>query len=513
MASRSSLLGTLVIQALLTYFATISFQTVGERAVVALRSELFGRILSLPMRFFGERRVGELSSRLSADLTQIQELFTFSVPQAIRQTMLFASGLVAITLTSLHLSLVMAASLPPVILVSIWYGRRVRKAAREAQDCLAATATIVEETLQNIGSVKAYTSEAYEERRYGGSLERFLAVVVPAARTRAALIAFIIVGIFGSIILVLWYGSRLMRAGDLSHGELTRFTLFTMLIGGSVASAADLFSTVNRTAGASQRVRELLREVPEPLSPERAGSLRLAGDVQFQQVSFAYPSRPELPVLDRLTLHAAPGERIALVGPSGAGKSTIVSLLLRFYEPLSGRILLDGRPGGGAGALGLAGKHGDRAAGGDALRREHPGEYRLRASGRERGGDSPRRAPGELRGIHRAFPGGVRDRGGRARRAAFRRAAAAHRDRPRAAEGSRHPHPGRSDLLARLGERAPDPGGARHAAGRAHRLHHRAPAFDHPPGGPHLRHRARAGDRERHARRAGGAARAGRTGG
>ena len=213
-----TLAGTLLVQAVLTYFTSITFQTIGEKAVAALRQQVFGRILELPMAFFGERRVGELSSRLSNDLAQIQELFTFSVPQAIRQSMLMLTGLVAITITSWKLSLVMASSLPPVILVSIWYGRKVRRAAREAQDSLAATATIVEETLQNIGSVKAYTNEAFEAERYGGSLERFLAIVSRRARARAALISFIIVGIFGSIILVLWYGSRLMRAGDDARG-------------------------------------------------------------------------------------------------------------------------------------------------------------------------------------------------------------------------------------------------------------------------------------------------------
>ena len=205
--------GTLLVQAVLTYFTSITFQTIGEKAVAALRQQVFGRILALPMAFFGQRRVGELSSRLSNDLAQIQELFTFSVPQAIRQSMLMLTGLVAITVTSWKLSLVMASSLPPVILVSIWYGRKVRRAAREAQDSLAATATIVEETLQNIGSVKAYTNEAFEAERYGSSLAHFLAIVPGAARARAALISFIIVGIFGSIILVLWYGSRLMLSG------------------------------------------------------------------------------------------------------------------------------------------------------------------------------------------------------------------------------------------------------------------------------------------------------------
>jgi ATP-binding cassette subfamily B protein len=339
-----ALAGTLFIQAALTFFSSFSFNTVGERAVVDLRTKLFSRLVMFPMRFFGERRVGELSSRLSNDLAQIQDLFAFTTPQAIRQIILFGGGSVAITITSWRLSLVMVCSLPPVILTALWVGRKVRRTSREAQDRLAEAATIVEESLQNIGSVKAYSNEEFEGRRYSSMLGRYLGVVLPAAKYRASLVAIIIAGIFGSITLVLWYGARLMQVGELSHGELTRFTLFTVLIGGSVASAADIFTTVNRTAGASQRVRELFHEETEEVALPSGKLPRLAGDVRFEEVRFAYPSRPELPVLAGFSLHASPGEKIALVGPSGAGKTTIASLLLRFYEPLQGRLVIDGKP-------------------------------------------------------------------------------------------------------------------------------------------------------------------------
>jgi ATP-binding cassette subfamily B protein len=338
------LLGTLLVQAILTFFSSSIFNTVGERAVVDLRGRFFRHLVQLPMSFFGEKRVGELSSRLSNDLTLIQDLFTFVIPQALRQSMLFAGGLVAITVTSPRLATVMVASLPPVILVSIWFGRKVRKFSREATDRLAKASVVVEETFQNIATVKAYTNEESQAKLYDTWLARYLGIVIPAARYRAALISFIIVGIFGSITLVLWYGMRLMESGELTHGQLSRFTLFTVLIGGSVAGAAEVFSAVNRTAGASQRVRELLHELPEATASTAAPAPRVAGEVRYEEVSFAYPSRPEMGVLQGLSLHAQPGEKIALVGPSGAGKSTIISLLLRFFEPQSGRLLVDGRP-------------------------------------------------------------------------------------------------------------------------------------------------------------------------
>ena len=336
------LIGTLAFQAALTFFSSYSFNRVGESAVVSLRRELYERLLGLPMKFYGEHRVGELASRLSNDLAQIQDTLTFLFAAAIRQSMMLVGGIAMIAATSLRLSLVMISSFPVLILLAVVFGRRIRRLSRAAQDRLAESATVVEETLQGIANVKAFTNEAYEVRRYGSVLEAFLAIVVRSAKYRAGLIAFIIVGIFGSIVFVLWYGARLMKAGALSHGELTQFMLYTTFVGGAVSSFAEIVSQGQKAIGATERVRELLAETPEPRSGGDAGH-EIRGAVEFEDVSFRYPSRPDLPVLRNITLRAAPGEKIALVGPSGAGKSTIVSLLLRFYEPESGRCLLDGR--------------------------------------------------------------------------------------------------------------------------------------------------------------------------
>jgi len=340
------LLGTLLLQAALMFVASLSFNLVGERAVVDLREDLYGRLITQPMRFFGEHRVGELTSRLSSDLAQIQDTLTFTVAQTVRQAMLLAAGLAMIAITSVKLSLVMLSSVPIVMLVAVLFGRRIRKNSTQAQDRLAETSTVVEETLQGIANVKAFGNEAFEQRRYRAGLQGYLEVILRSARHRAALIAFIIFVIFGAIVLVMWYGSHLMQRGELSHGELTRFVMYTLFIGGGVSALPDIISSVQKTLGATQRVRELLREPTE--LPSRAADRtepaeRLSGAVQFDDVHFRYPSRPDLPVLRGLDLAAAAGEKIALVGPSGAGKSTIVSMLLRFYEPDSGQLLLDGR--------------------------------------------------------------------------------------------------------------------------------------------------------------------------
>ncbi len=346
------LLGTLMAQAVLTFFYSLSFQTAGQRTVVALRKRLYARLISLPMKFFGEHRVGELASRLGSDMTLLEDFFCGAIPQSIRQGMLLVGGIIAIFLTSPRLAGLMLLSFPVFIVLAVIFGRSVRKISRAAQDRLAEAATVVEETLQGIASVKAFGNEPFERARHASAMDGFLATILRGARNRAALIAFIILGIFGAIVLVMWYGAHLMQAGELTHGELTKFTLYTLFIGGGVSSIAEVIGTVQKSIGASQRVRELLAEPIESASRLPCGessaesALTRTKDspssVVIEDVHFHYPSRPDLPVLRGVTLEAKPGERIALVGPSGAGKSTIISLLLRFYEPSTGRILIGG---------------------------------------------------------------------------------------------------------------------------------------------------------------------------
>lgn len=337
------LIGTLVVQAALTFVSSLLFHAIGERAVVGMRIDLYSRLIAQPLKFFGEHRVGELTSRLSSDLAQIQDTLTFAIAQAIRQSMLLLVGIAAIGATSLRLSLVMLSSVPVLMLVAVFVGRRVRRHSLAAQDRLAETATIVEETFQGITNVKAFGNEAFESERYTRGLDGYLRNVLATAKARAGLIAFVILGIFGAIVLVLWYGGRLMQQGELSHGDLTQFMFYTMFIGGAVSTAPEIISGVQKTLGATQRVRELLREAPEALGPAEQAPRRLAGAVEFDDIYFRYPSRPDVAVLRGLSLTARAGEKIALVGPSGAGKSTIVSLLLRFYEPEAGRLCFDGK--------------------------------------------------------------------------------------------------------------------------------------------------------------------------
>src|SRR5262249_17768605 len=287
----------------------------------------------LPMVFFAQRRVGELTSRISADLAQIQDTLIMTIPHFLRQLTMLVGGVVLIVLTSAHLALVLLLSLPPIIIIAAVFGRRIRKESRAAQDRLADTSVIVEETLQGISSVKAFTNEGYELGRYQSGLQAFVQAALRGAVYRAGFSSFIIFALFGAIMLVLWYGARLVESGDLSAGGLARFMLYTMFVGGAIGSFAELYSQIQRALGATQRVRELLREEPEPTEAATTASNgqahpRLRGDVEFQGVAFSYPSRKDVTVLKNVSLTARAGERIALVGPSGAGKSTMVSLLL-----------------------------------------------------------------------------------------------------------------------------------------------------------------------------------------
>jgi ATP-binding cassette subfamily B protein len=339
-----ALVGVLALQAAFSFVQSLSFAEVGERSLVDLRRDTYGRLVRLSMAFHARRRVGELSSRIASDLTQIQDTLIGSVPHFLRQLTMLVGGVALIAWTSWRLTLVMLAAFPALIGVAVLFGRAIRRNSKEAQDRLADSNVIVEETLQGIASVKAFANEGYEEARYRTSLGAFLRAVLRGARYRGAFVAFIIFALFGAVVLVLWSGSRMVVAGTLTAGELTSFMLYTLFVAGAMGSFAELYSQLQRTLGATQRVRELFAEEPEPDDPAPPSpGRRLRGDVAFEHVAFRYPSRKEVEVLCDVSLGARPGQRIALVGPSGAGKSTVVNLLLRFYEPEAGRILIDGR--------------------------------------------------------------------------------------------------------------------------------------------------------------------------
>lgn len=341
------MLGILTLQMFFSFLRVYLFTYVGEHALADMRKDVYRKMVMMPMNFFANRRVGELSSRISADLTQIQDAVTGMLAEILRGVLVLIIGIGLILYLSAKLTIVMLSVLPVIVVAGVLFGRSIRKLSRKTQDQLADSNIIVQETLQGISNVKSFTNEWYEIGRYTRSLNDVVKLAISNGRFRGLFVSFMLLSVFGTIVLVVWYGTILMQAGTLSFGDLTAFVVYTAFVGGSMAGFADLYSQLQKTLGATQRVREILREEPEPVAVTDAPveeKNKLQGAVTFEHVAFSYPSRQEVHVLKDVSITAAPGEQIAIVGPSGAGKTTISALLLRFYHPDNGRILFDGKP-------------------------------------------------------------------------------------------------------------------------------------------------------------------------
>ena len=331
-------------QTIFSFMRVYLLTEVGEKSLADMRKDVYSKLLSMPMSYFTEKRVGELSNRISSDLSQIQDAISFTLAEFLRGIFTLVIGLGFIFWISTKLALVMLAVVPVIAVLAVVFGMRIRKMARKAQDQLAESGTIVQETFQGISIVKAFTSEVYEISRYVKSVYAVVDTAIANARYRGAFISFMIFSVFGAIAFVMWYGANMIQTGELTMGSLTMFVIFSMFVGGTFAGFADMFSQLQKTLGATQSVREILRTEGEPVDLTQAAiepPYTLKGNVTFKQVAFSYPSRNDVSVLKDITLTVNNGEQIALVGPSGAGKSTIASLLLKFYEPTSGSILFD----------------------------------------------------------------------------------------------------------------------------------------------------------------------------
>ncbi len=338
------LIGIVGLQAFIAFFRIMLFAKASERALAALRLDTFSRIIRLPMATLNQRRVGELASRLANDVEAMRETLVVTIPMLIRHTVMLSLCLVLILNMSVRLSLFMIGTIPVVIVMIAIFGARIRKLTKRAQDNLASSQVVVDESLQSIVSVKAFRNEAYEMARYDKNLSEYLRTVLRAAVPRASFIAFIIFAFSVALILVTWYAMRMLHDGGIGKEELTQFAGLSGMIAASFMQFPELITQLQRSLGATERVREILRDQTEPDDTVGASKTRFKGEIEMRDVSFAYPTRPEAVVLRDFNLHAQAGQRIALVGPSGSGKSTSVALLFRFYDPTSGEILIDGQP-------------------------------------------------------------------------------------------------------------------------------------------------------------------------
>lgn len=342
-----TLLGVLFIQAIFSFFRINWFVEVAEKGLADIRRDTYHKLITLPMNFFSQRRVGELNSRLSADLSQIQDAITTTLAEMIRQIIILIGGIILLVLVSGKLTLMLLAVLPVLVVVAVVFGRFIRKLSRQAQDKLAESNTIVEETLQGISNVKAFVNEAFEVGRYNKSIREVVKIAMRGAKFRGVFASFIVFCLFGTIVSVVWYGSHLVQDGEISIASMFTFILLSTFVGAAMGSFPELYATMQKAFGASERVLEILAEENEPISMhEQRNTIRqrINGNLEFNNVVFAYPSRKEITVLNGVSFEAKKGEKVAIIGPSGAGKSTIAGLILRFYETQSGCLLFDGKP-------------------------------------------------------------------------------------------------------------------------------------------------------------------------
>ncbi len=337
------LLGILFVQSVFSFFRVWFFAKVSERSMRDVRLALYGRLVNLPMTFFDKRRTGELISRITSDVSLLQDTFSITLAELFRQMITLLAGIVFLIITTPKLTLFMLATFPVLVIIAMVFGKFIRKLSKATQDELAAANVIVEETLQSIMTVKSFTGEQYEANRYGRGLNRVVSVALKAAVFRGAFISFIIFALFGGIVAVMWYGASLVSSGEMSVGDLVSFVLYTTFIGASIAGLGDIYGQVQKAIGSSERVLEILDEEPES-SRSSKNFERIKGDVAFHQVAFSYPTRPEAKVLKNIDFEVQAGEKIALAGQSGAGKSTIIQLLMRFYDLNTGSIEVDGKP-------------------------------------------------------------------------------------------------------------------------------------------------------------------------
>ncbi|MBR9920961.1 MAG: ATP-binding cassette domain-containing protein [Bacteroidetes bacterium] len=342
----------LVVQGSISYARVMLFAKVSEYGIANVRRALYKKMVSLPIVFFEESRVGELVSRLTSDVEKLYNAFSITLAEFLRQVIILISGVVFLAITTPRLALIMLATFPLVVVAAMIFGRFIRRLSKKRQEELADSNTIVSETMATIQTVKAFTNEAFEYLRYGGKIDRVVTVSMAYARGRAIFSVFVITLLFGALFFIIWQGANMLQRGDISAGDLIAFVSYTAIIGGAIAGLGNFYTEILGAIGATERVRDILNreneifldtdELLEDGAPQTLK--RLKGNIEYQDVHFRYPTREDVAVLKGLSLDVDAGQKVALVGASGAGKSTIVQLLLRFYDFQEGQILVDGRP-------------------------------------------------------------------------------------------------------------------------------------------------------------------------
>ncbi|WP_367389971.1 ABC transporter ATP-binding protein [Lewinella sp. LCG006] len=331
------------VQGLLSFWRVNLFAIVSEKGMANLRTDIYGKLIGLSIPFFEKRRVGELTSRITTDVTQVQNVISVTLAEFIRQIIILFGGIAIIVFTMPRLALTMLLTFPVVVVGAMFFGRYIRRLMKARQDQLAETNVVVEETMQTIQTVKAYTNEWFEVGRYTQKLQGAVDLALKAAKMRGLFAAFIIFVMFGALFFIMWRAALMVQAGTLDPGDLVHFVVFTGTIGAAIASLGNFYAEIVSAIGATERIFDILDENSEiePLTVPTE-NIRLNGAIRYEQVHFTYPTRPDIDVLKGIDLEIQPGKKIALVGASGSGKSTIVALLQRFYPLVDGKITIGG---------------------------------------------------------------------------------------------------------------------------------------------------------------------------
>ena len=338
------MMGLLLVQSIASFFRVVIFVTVTERALAAIREDLYSRLIHLPMTFFSSKRVGELNSRVASDTSQIGETLTTTLAEFLRGISMVIGGITILAFTSIKLTLFIVAVIPPLILVTIIFGRFIRKYSKKVQDEVAASNTIVEETFAGIQTVKAFANEAWERNRYAKRVSAIVGIAVRGGYYRGAFASFITFGLFGAIALVIWFGAGMVHEGQLAGEKLNEFILYALFIGGSIGGLASVYAQLQKAIGATETIFNLMEETPEiDINSENAASIDVS-KVAFSKVNFSYPTRTDVQVLKSVSFDLNRGKTLALVGRSGSGKSTIASLLMRFYAIENGVVTVNKKP-------------------------------------------------------------------------------------------------------------------------------------------------------------------------
>jgi ABC-type multidrug transport system fused ATPase/permease subunit len=330
-------------QGVFSYMRTIFFTIVAENGMADLRKELYNKIIAQNISFFEERRVGELTSRITTDVEQLQNIFSITLAELLRQIVILIVGIGIIAYLAPKLSLVMLATFPAIVILAMFFGKYIRKLSKNRQDKLAETNIVVEETFQSFNIVKSFANEWYESIRYAKSVDKVVKISIEFAKVRGLFFVFIITFLFGGLFFILWRGAMMVQAGEMEIGDLISFIFYTGILGGAIASFGSLYTTIMQGIGATERIMEIL-DADQEVKDVKALPipLKLKGNVKFDNVNFSYPSRKDITVLKQVNINIKAGSKVALVGQSGSGKSTLVQLLMRFYDLTSGAITVDG---------------------------------------------------------------------------------------------------------------------------------------------------------------------------